>query len=220
MTQKSSPRVEAKRKAKKAEILKVALEMVVQEGFDGFSMHKLAKKLDCAVGMTYRYFASKGTLFFELDKAIIIELGALVEDSLVKNATETPLKKIIEVNKAYKGYSQQFPQKFYLLQLFINDPKPLMSQDEVQGILRELDKIIFPYAVVFKSLFDEMGIKLDDPLTHTVAVWASINGILTMRKMNRLYTQVFNVDRLFEECLSNYLLGLGVPRADIEKAFA
>ena len=54
----SLSRVE-KRLARIDHILETAMTVVAQEGIDGFSLHKLAAKLDLTVGAFYRYFPSK-----------------------------------------------------------------------------------------------------------------------------------------------------------------
>ena len=62
----------------KREILKTSLKLLVEEGFESFSMHKLAKKLDWAVGTAYRYYPSKNLLFFELEKRVIEDYGNVI----------------------------------------------------------------------------------------------------------------------------------------------
>ena len=66
-------RRERKRKAKIAQILNVAMDLVVKGGLESLTIHAIARELDWAVGATYRYFDSKDAIFVALQAQAISE---------------------------------------------------------------------------------------------------------------------------------------------------
>lgn len=69
------------RDIKKEDIIKIkALELIVKEGFDGLSMHKLAKAADVSVGSIYTYFKDREDL--------ILRIGAEEEQKMLEATLE------------------------------------------------------------------------------------------------------------------------------------
>lgn len=51
---------------KRLEILKAAMRIINQEGFEGFKMEDIAKEAGVGKGTIYEYFESKNSLFLEM----------------------------------------------------------------------------------------------------------------------------------------------------------
>src|SRR5690349_8532012 len=59
-------RISRKREQKLEQILLAGLDLIELEGLEGLTMHKLAQRLDYAVGALYRYVPSKEDLLAQL----------------------------------------------------------------------------------------------------------------------------------------------------------
>jgi AcrR family transcriptional regulator len=77
-------RRERKRQARIDGILSTAMGLVMQEGLEACTIHRLAKELDLAVGALYRYFPSKGAIIAALELRVIndykVELNEALEE--------------------------------------------------------------------------------------------------------------------------------------------
>src|SRR5215203_4668865 len=70
------------RDTKKEKLVKQkAIELLLKEGFDGFSMQKLARACDISVGTLYIYYKNKDDLIIKIG----IEEGKRMMDAVMKN---------------------------------------------------------------------------------------------------------------------------------------
>ncbi|WP_284192827.1 TetR/AcrR family transcriptional regulator [Vibrio zhanjiangensis] len=56
---------------KRQQIIDAAEDLIAESGFQGFSMHKLAKEAGVAAGTIYRYFSDKEDLLLQVRLAVI-----------------------------------------------------------------------------------------------------------------------------------------------------
>lgn len=77
----SSPIMRTRDEGKEQVIRRKALSMIVKEGFDGFSMQKLAKAAGVSPGTLYIYFKSKEDLILQL----CIEQSGKMTEATLKN---------------------------------------------------------------------------------------------------------------------------------------
>ncbi|KJY84386.1 TetR family transcriptional regulator [Vibrio galatheae] len=71
---------------KRQQIIDAAEKLIAESGFQGFSMHKLAKEAGVAAGTIYRYFSDKEDLLLQVRLAVVQRsaevVQAGVEDSM------------------------------------------------------------------------------------------------------------------------------------------
>ena len=74
---------------KRQQIIDAAEDLIAESGFQGFSMHKLAKEAGVAAGTIYRYFSDKEDLLLQVRLAVVQRNAEVVQRG-VDNAM--PLK--------------------------------------------------------------------------------------------------------------------------------
>ena len=64
---------------KKQQIIDSAEKLIAESGFQGLSMHKLAKEAGVAAGTIYRYFSDKEDLLLQVRLAVIKRNAEVVQ---------------------------------------------------------------------------------------------------------------------------------------------
>lgn len=127
----------AKDKNKETAIRKAAIEMIVEFGFDGLSMQKLAKKANVSPATIYLYFENRedllNKLYIEVSNNIT---AAIIKDFDPKMDFATGLKKLW-FNRF--NYLTKHHHEHYFYQNFINSPliKRVENNNESRDVLTE-----------------------------------------------------------------------------------
>ena len=234
---KPSARQLRKQERRKDEILNAATDLVTREGFDGFTMRKVARSLDCAVGAIYRYFPSKdhiiSGLALQAIRAYEIELTDALE-RLPRPCDEIgddvfALYSLISVIDQYRASSLDDPLRFSLVTHMIVDQKVLVEDD-----LRDR---------VMSSLFDALQtvVMLLDRCTQTTALnaprdlgdqapsphverafylWSSLNGLIQVEKYRIKDLPFIDGQEMHHDLVRTILRGWGAERDQLDDAFS
>lgn len=73
-----SGRVQAKRKARREAILRVALRVFGEKGYHDTTLRQIARRLGVRPSALYHYFPDKETILYHCHRDALLELGALV----------------------------------------------------------------------------------------------------------------------------------------------
>jgi AcrR family transcriptional regulator len=123
---------------KEENIKTIALQMIVDEGFKGLSMQKLAKKANVSPATIYLYFEDREDL---LNKLYLEVLNRTNEAALANFKPTLSFKnglKTLWLNR-FKYYTKH-PVDFYFIEQFINSPlihKVAEKEDESYGALMQ-----------------------------------------------------------------------------------
>ena len=88
MRKSNSEKVNEKRARKALEIQSTALDVVLDHGLEGLSMHEVARRLGVTVGALYRYFDSKQTLVASLE----VHCLHTIQEALSSFLSASPLR--------------------------------------------------------------------------------------------------------------------------------
>jgi TetR/AcrR family transcriptional repressor of multidrug resistance operon len=105
---------------KEQAIRKKALKMIVKEGFDGFSMQKLAKAAGVSPGTLYIYFKSKEDLIYQLCVSEGLKFSeATLKDFKPSMSFKEGLR-VQWINRA--KYCLKYPEQVYFLEQVKHSP--------------------------------------------------------------------------------------------------
>jgi len=158
-------------------ILETAIELILDIGYDSFSMRKLAAKLGVTATTIYNYYASKDELYlvvlergFENLYQLMMEACQGIDDPLdrLRATTRTYMKFGIE-NANY--YNLMFVANAPCYKDFINRPEEPMAFKELQTTQKVGD--------VTRSILAEL-IDPDQVATVHVKIWSYCHGIVTL----------------------------------------
>ncbi len=203
---KITPR-ERRRADRLESIREAALALVVEEGLDAFSIHRLAERVDLTVGALYRYFDSVDQIL------VAVQVDVLDEFDGFLSRVETSLVDVVGVDRiwalaqAYVAWSQLQPQRFRLISRFVSTPEPVfedtLARTSIEPTLRVLGRLA--------NAFDLASMQLSDgiALQRAVLLWSGIHGLIERQKLNRLQPEFFPFDALLCEFIAVMLRGWG-----------
>lgn len=155
---------------KKADILKAALKLFVEQGEQATSMKWIAKEAKCGIGTMYNYFQSKEELINELYVNIKTSLFKYI---LNGHDASLPVKRqFLETWLKSIDYATSNPLEHKFLQVYAHSPK--ISKEAAEKVY----KLIFPVLEIFEKGKREGIIKDQDTMDLVIftngAIMASV----------------------------------------------
>ena len=150
---------------KRDEIVRVALELIVEHGFHGTSMAMIADQAKVGAGTIYRYFKSKDVLIDDLFQEVINKVSIhLMEISM----ESYPIRdRFLHIGVSYMKYLIDNPIYSRYIEQFFHSPYGIKIHRE--KVLGERDK-----SSIFEKLFTEainQGVLKDLPQVALCALW-------------------------------------------------
>ena len=203
-----------RRKAREAEILDAAQAIVAAEGPDGLTMHKLAERVDAAVGALYRYFRSKDELIVALQARAIVALAedldrALDEADIAHATAEGALAALRRIPAWWRRHAEQDPDGHRFIDAYFSDERRLLSDEDASAI----DKLIEPMLVRVGKLFhvaaEGGALSPGDPAVRTHVLWAALHGMDHFKKRDGRNPPALQSGALLDEIVKTLLVGWG-----------
>ena len=189
-----SPRVARKRQQKREAILTVAQDLLIREGLDAVTVHRVARELDLTVGALYRYFPSKDALLGALVRAVMSEyaeaLSSTHEHCLMQPHRETPEVHLIatlwSLVLTYEHLATQWSNRFRVITLMLTDPRVLLPTEERQSAMRVAYGMLDQIEASLNALTDK-GVFAPGPARdRAVMLWSSVHGVLQLKKIGQM----------------------------------
>lgn len=159
----------------KAALIRTGLQLLDQEGYEGFSLRKVAKA--CSVSQTapYRHFKDKEDLI----AAITVEALRAFNDALeqaVKLHPDDPKKQLTEMGVAYIKFFVENPEHLRLL--FLNNFKDRMQLsyhcDQEEADSKDPFQTFYDTLVRYIGAYPEQNINRNELLLYS---WGLVHGI-------------------------------------------
>lgn len=211
---------ERKRLARRAEILEVAQRLLIADGLEAMSMHKLARALGCSPGALYRCFVSRDEIVMALQ---IRNLDWLREvfakgcaHALERSAWVEPGDRALAAILAYCAMYSALPgahfERFRLITLVLGDAKVHVEDEAVEpavasalGLLGDVSQHI-THAQEAGALGEGLSLR------RAVALWTSLHGVTVVSKMGRFPSTSPLFAGLVEETAQDLLVAWGASR--------
>ncbi|MCA9520950.1 MAG: helix-turn-helix transcriptional regulator [Myxococcales bacterium] len=202
------------------------MQLLVDEGLEALTTHRLARELDWAVGALYRYFESKDALFAALVQDVIESYGMAIRETrpivntLVADRSNAvgALFRIVVIGPVFRARYLASPPRTHLMNLMLVDPRTILPEpigkqvsDATVLVLQELGERIAAAQV--------LGSLRDGSVPHrTVLFWSAIHGVMLRQRQARFEPEMMDTDRLMAEMVKTLLLGWGAPSDQLEEA--
>ncbi len=176
------------------EILQAAKKLLINNGYEGLSMRKLAAKLDCQAPSIYYYYENKNAI---IEKLIEEGFGILIEiDQKTAAKPIKPLERIEEFCRNYIDFAFDNPGYYYVmysLKLNSVDLKEKIYEQEriLGGVLIE----------TVKEGIDDGSVKVQNPLLLITYCWCVLHGLITTMAKGRIDSR-FETDTIKETVLN------------------
>ena len=89
-------------------IIQAALGMIEQNGIEGFSLRKLAQKLNCEAMSIYYHMKNKEQILDQIVDFLILKIN-------FKNQIDEPKEQLMHIAKQWRTISQKYPNFFPIL---------------------------------------------------------------------------------------------------------
>lgn len=220
------------RRARRAAIIDAATRILLDEGLEALTMHRVARDLGCAAGGLYLYFGSRDDLVAALEREALLDARGRVVEAMAAAAgagpgrggareaarAEAGLAAVWGAAFALARLADESPERIRLLHFMLVDPRVLMPEPERSALM-----------AAFAGALDEVGALLeraapaDAPSKRrarerAVAIFAALLGVLALRKVARTDPTVFDLDAALRTTVAALLAGFGAPPAAVEAA--
>jgi len=215
----STPRAR-RRVANLEKILDAAMKMVTDEGFGALSMNKLAGVVDYTPGALYRYFDSKDALLGALVNQVLDEVRAVLVVAAEDVPEDRPLARLFALTRAYRRFSVEESNKFSLLAMSMAEPRVLLRAPEVaEPVVHSMIATLSPIADALGVAEAKQMLSPGSVPERTVLVFASVQGIVQLRKQARVAPELLDLDRMVAAVVRTLLLGWGADEGAVDRAF-
>ena len=107
-------------------ILNAAMELFVQEGYNGVSIRKIAKKVEYSPGSIYTYFEDKDSIFYALH---VEGFELLYKKQISSQSINEPRERLLAQGKAYIEFALE-NQEYYDIMFILRESIELICKQE------------------------------------------------------------------------------------------
>ncbi|MEL7655098.1 MAG: TetR/AcrR family transcriptional regulator [Bacillota bacterium] len=165
----------------KKEMIQKGIQLLNKDGYEGFSLRKLAAMCNVSHSAPYRHFESKNDLY----KAINLEITTKFRDALmdrIEQFQDDPKARLLELCKRYISFMVKNPDYFRYIFMTTHERQILLSLEDA---LFEEDKHPFTISKRYaKEYFCLRNGSDTDWVSDFLALWSQIHG-LTLLLVNQ-----------------------------------
>lgn len=148
-----------------------AAEMLVEKGYEGVTLAKVAKKVGFATTNIYRYFDSKDDLIYAAIEDGFVAFGERLEAAY--RSTDEPMERILALGRAYARFAADYPVHYELM--FVLKTDYLFGERDVPGV----DKLGYLTQALGEAMAQGV-IRQGNLQAMANAQWALLHGVITL----------------------------------------
>ena len=199
-------------------VLDAALDLVVEHGMVGLTMKGLADRVDLTAGALYRYFPGKEAIIVGLVGQVVAELDAVLARVDRRAESLDVLVRPLALAGAYRRWAELRPRRARLLALLLGTPQLHVSSDAAQPAVPAALAVVGRVATSLEAAAAAGALTPGDALGRAVVLWATLDGVLSRRKLLAHAPGLVDVDALAAEATLTLLRGWGAEPGALERA--
>jgi AcrR family transcriptional regulator len=185
----------------KDRILEIALQHLIEDGFEHFSMRKLAARLGMTAANIYNYFTNKDELYLFIQTHGFEMLYDFLQEAYKRSAA--PEKKLENMIRAYLKFGMDNPE-YYEIMFSRNTPKyadykgTAMEQVallEKQTALKSADITIQALSDIFTN---NKTVHINTIRFRMLQIWFTLNGMINLFNSRVLQEVEDHVDAIIK----------------------
>lgn len=187
-------------------LLEVARQLLINNGYRGFSLREVARETGVSATSIYLHFDSKDHLIHTLMGEAIDDLNGKLKK--VYTTTQNPVKRLETFAEAYVDYALNHPHEYQIIYAVSSDGMSRYPKEKFREARKgyELLTDTIQEAVSKDILIEE------DPRTAAYTFWAQLHGVMSVVLSKRLDTRI-NQQAFIEQAISHILQGFHVRTA-------
>ncbi len=170
----SQQRREQEKVATRTAILQAAAELFLEQGYEGFSLRKLAERLGYSATNLYHYFTNKDDLLFTLVDDAFLQFAEQL--AAASESTQDPLQRLQAIAIAYLHFGLTYPAYYQLM--FMQHSTFLLEYRQGTHEPRIAAFRILKQTV--QQAIDAGVVRFHDALHTSNALWAMCHGLVAM----------------------------------------
>jgi AcrR family transcriptional regulator len=165
----------------KKELIRKGIQLLNKEGYEGFSLRKLAAMCNVSHAAPYRHFKNKE----ELHRAINLEISTKFRDALfqgMERYPDDPKTRLLELCTRYISFMVENPDYFRYIFMTVRESRISVSEKDI--LLADGEH---PFAISMKyakDYFCSFPNKENDWTFDFLSLWSQIHG-LTLLLVNK-----------------------------------
>jgi AcrR family transcriptional regulator len=188
-------------------ILECACDLYLQDGFEGFSMRKLARSVGVTAPALYRHFQGREKLLLEVlgeayDELFRTLLGAL--------AGSTPLERFELAGQAYMEFALAHPRYFQMIHAFAEF---MGLEDLPEELVRRCGALEQFWDDRVRECVHAGVLKADDPDKISLTLWSHAYGLISLYQKRLLVRSEAQFREEYRASFHRILSGLGAESA-------
>lgn len=170
---------EQKKKQRKAEILRISLELFIRKGYSNCKISDIAKEANMSMGLMFHYFESKEQLFNELLNMGMNTSRVKIDDDIID-----PIQKLTKVVQDYFDLisNNKVASNMYLLiersRISLDVPDDMKDKINNKEFIDKLTSIV-------REGQEKDEIKEGNPYLLTITLMSALRGIIENIILNR-----------------------------------
>jgi AcrR family transcriptional regulator len=213
-----------RREARVEGILDAAMALLDREGIEALTLQRLGKELDVVPAALYRYFASKDALLAAMQRRTVAMVHERLRTYVAELSSRTvrvnegtrALSLLLGLSHFYAEANEAMPQAFHLVQALLGDPRPLIADEDARATTPLLGALLGDVAALFREAVRLAVLPEGDAAERTLILWATLQGIVSLRKIARFEPRCSDTIGLSESAV--LLSGWGADPDEIRRA--
>ncbi len=218
---KKPSRREQKRRETTERILDAAMRLLTEEGYEAFTIARLARELNYAVGALYRYFKGKDAILAALQLRVVERIerdldvvAELVERRVAADGLDPLAAAVVHVWAGvgvYESLTRRLPTHHKLLSLSLGDPRELIASEVVDaGILEPLRHVLGRVGSRIDGAVKAGAFTEGDSAKRTILLWGATQGVMQLRKLGR-FDAILGQRDIADDLYLGLFAGWGAP---------
>lgn len=161
-------------------ILEASVKLFSEQGYEGFSMRKIAGMIEYSPTTVYLYFKDKNEILFELHEIGFRKFEESNRDLLtIKN----PLLRLHKMGENYIKFGLENPDYYDLMFLL---PAPMEFIDQMKKIeWNGGDRALTALRGLIQECIDKKIIKPGDVNAIAMGIWGMVHGLVSLKIRHR-----------------------------------
>lgn len=215
-----------KRQERIQRILSTAQSILLDEGLEAVTVHRIARELDLTVGALYRYFPSKQAMLTALGEDIVRgftsslgQITDLYEASIQDSQSLSPLTSLFVISNAFLEMAERSPARYRMVDLMLVDPRSMVPEEDRMMVLQTLFEMLARVERLLDQSSTRNLISIGHSRERTIVLWSALLGINSMFKMRRLYPEQVPAKNLAEDTITALFVAWGCDASALKSHF-
>jgi AcrR family transcriptional regulator len=182
-------RKEREKQEMRDNILKIAKELFIKEGYEKTSIRNIAESIEYSPATIYLYFKDKDEIFYTLH---VDGFNLLLEHMKQTERIENPLEKLYEIGKIYIRFGIENPEMYDLM--FIMRSPIAKIREKEEGNWNTGNCAFQYFFSTVQSCIEKRYIKIQDAFLASMMIWSFVHGMVSLYVRER-----FSVMNLSDE---------------------